>query len=106
MKLTDDQRLLLEQAKRYSPVPEHRFHPVRKHRIDVAFLDIKLAVEIDGGGFIAGKHGRGLGMEKDAEKSALLAIEGWQLLRCTPRQVRQGIAWDWIQQVYAAQVSK
>jgi very-short-patch-repair endonuclease len=100
MTLTPEQRLLLEQAKRYHPVAEHRFHPTRRHRIDVAFPSVKLAVEIEGGGFIAGRHSRGLGLEKDAEKSALLAAAGWRLLRCTPRQVKTGVAWAWIQQVF------
>lgn len=103
--LTMEQRLLLEQAKRYEPVAEYRFHPVRKFRIDVAFPAQWLAVEIEGGGWINGRHSRGAGIEMDAEKSALLAILGWQLIRCSPRQVRNGTAYQWIKTVLDAKMN-
>lgn len=38
---------------------EHRFHPVRKWRFDAAFPVRKIAVEIDGGVFVQGRHMRG-----------------------------------------------
>jgi len=80
------------------PVTEHRFHPVRMWRIDAAFVDYKLAVEIDGGGFIpgGGHHSRGLGIEDDCEKYAELMLRGWRLLRTTPRQVKRGITANWL----------
>lgn len=98
MKLTNEQRLLLEQARTLQPMPEWPFCPGRRFRIDVAFPAQKLAVEIEGGGWINGRHSRGGGLESDAEKSALLAIHGWRLIRCTPKQVRTGVVWGWIQQ--------
>jgi len=98
VKLTAEQLLLMEQCKAYGPVAEHRFCPTRRFRIDVAFPAQMLAVEIEGGGFVGGRHSRGLGMESDAEKSALLAILGWRLIRCTPRQVKNGVAYAWVRQ--------
>ena len=98
MKLTNEQRLLLEQAKGYGAVAELVFYPGRRYRIDVAFPAQKLAVEIEGGGWINGRHSRGTGIETDAEKSALLAIQGWRLMRVTPKQVRNGTAWAWIRE--------
>lgn len=98
MKLTLEQLLLVEQCRAYGPVPEFRFHETRKFRIDVAFPQHMLAVEIDGGGWVQGRHSRGLGIAKDAEKSALLAICGYRLIRCTPEQVRKGIVLAWVQQ--------
>lgn len=110
--LTAEQRLLCTQLEpltrdgRFLVLPEHRFHPVRRHRIDVAlnerigdgFYGPALAVEIDGGGFIGGRHSRGLGLEADCEKSALLAAAGYRLVRVTPKQVRTGQALAWIQE--------
>lgn len=53
-------------------------------------------VEIDGGGFVAGRHSRGTGMEKDAEKASAAAILGYRVIRCTPAQVNDGRALSWI----------
>lgn len=66
------------------PVPEFRFHPTRKHRMDWAWPDAKLAVEVEGGVWVRGKHGRGSGIVKDMEKSTLAAEEGWRIIRVQP----------------------
>lgn len=84
------------------PVLEYRFHPIRMWRIDVAFPFYKLAVEIDGGGFIpgGGRHSRGPGIEADCEKYAELMLRGWRLLRTTPRQVKRGITIQWLERFF------
>jgi very-short-patch-repair endonuclease len=74
------------------PVAEHRFHPTRKWRIDYAWPEQKLALEVEGGVFIQGRHVRGIGMVKDMEKYGELAVMGWRLLRVTPKQIRDGSA--------------
>lgn len=81
---------------------EWRFAPPRRWRADFAvpagaFESPSLLVEIDGGGFIAGRHSRGLGMEHDAEKASAAAILGYRVIRCTPSQVEDGRALGWIQ---------
>lgn len=96
------------------PVPESefRFHPVRRWRIDYAFLDVKLAIEIEGGAFmrkvkcnicqnivqqrcrdgqwrdvtIGGRH-TSSGYQKDIEKYNSLTQEGWVLLRYQPKEI-------------------
>jgi len=78
------------------PTPEHRFAPPRRWRIDFAWPDEKLAVEIDGGLFTGGRHARGVGMVADMEKSNALTLGGWSLLRFTPSQVNNGEAIRWI----------
>jgi len=65
-------------------------------RFDMAWPAFMLAVEMDGGGFVGGRHGRGLGIEKDCEKYSAAAVLGWRLVRCTPRQVKSGQAVEWI----------
>ena len=76
---------------------EYQFHPVRLWKFDLAFITRALAIEVDGGGYVAGRHARGRGLEKDAEKFAEAAILGWTVLRVTTRQVRTGQALEWIQ---------
>lgn len=76
---------------------EFRFHPVRRWLFDYAWPFYKLALEVDGGGFVAGRHSRGVGIEKDCEKLNEALILGWVVLRVTPRQVRDGQALGWVE---------
>lgn len=75
---------------------EYRFHPIRQWRFDFAWPDIKLAVEIEGGLYVQGRHARGAGIEKDAEKYAEALLEGWRVLRVSPKHVVSGRALNWI----------
>jgi len=84
---------------------EYRFHPVRKWRFDYAWPHHKLALEIDGGGFVAGRHSRGLGIEKDCEKVNEAIALGWRVMRATPRQVRDGIVLNWIERALGTEGS-
>lgn len=82
---------------------EHRFHPTRRWRIDIAVTrrerTRKLAIEIDGGVWVQGRHTRGTGVLKDNEKMAHLAMDGWLFLRVTPQQVTSGQALTWARQI-------
>lgn len=79
------------------PEVEHCFHPTRKWRLDLAFPEHKLAVEIEGGVFASGGHVWPTGFMKDLEKYNELAILGYRLIRVTPRMVkRRGEAVEWI----------
>lgn len=53
-------------------------------------------IEVDGGGFVGGRHGRGIGMEKDAEKQSAAAMLGFKVIRATPRQVEDGRCLAWV----------
>lgn len=64
-------------------VREHRFHPERRWRFDFAWPEQKLAVEIDGAVYAAGRHTRGSGFRRDAEKLNTAVLLGWRLLRCS-----------------------
>ena len=85
---------------------EFQFHHSRRWRADFLIqqfgmsIDYRglLLVEIDGGGYVAGRHSRGLGMEHDCEKASAAAILGYRVIRCTPSQVDDGRALAWIQQ--------
>ena len=74
-----------------------RFAPPRRWRFDFAWPERLLAVEVEGGSFIAGRHSRGAGFEADAEKYNEAALIGWRVLRVTPRMVDDGRALALIQ---------
>lgn len=74
-------------------IREYRFDPGgRRWRFDFAWPGLKVAVEIEGGTFIAGRHTRGAAFEADCEKYAEAMIQGWMVLRVTPRMVNDGRA--------------
>lgn len=70
-----------------SPVTEHTFHPERKWRFDFAWLEQKVALEVEGGVWIGGGHNRGKGFAKDIEKYNAATVLGWRVLRCQPKEV-------------------
>jgi very-short-patch-repair endonuclease len=75
----------LAQAGIPAPVAEYKFHPIRKWRMDFAWLDQKVFLEIDGGLWIGGRHTRPGAMLKSWEKENAAAVQGWRVLRCQPR---------------------
>ncbi len=83
------------------PTPEYewRFHDERKWRFDIAWRDSEyrhtthfekpyverpLALEVQGGIWIAGRHSRGASLLKEWEKLNEAAILGWRILYCQP----------------------
>lgn len=80
------------------PVREYRFDSTRRWRFDFAWPALKVAVECDGGTFTGGRHVRGTGFEKDAEKLNAAALQGWTVLRFTQRQITSGAALEAIEQ--------
>jgi very-short-patch-repair endonuclease len=75
-------------------VLEHRFHPVRRWRFDAAFPERKIAVEIDGGTFIGGRHTRGAGFKADCEKINMAGLLGWRVFRFLPSQLTDGVVYE------------
>ena len=101
--------LLLEQQLRQAGIPferEYAFVPGRKFRADFLVWDVpgpgwathRVLVEVDGGAWISGRHTRGSGFEKDAEKASLAAINGYRVIKCVPSQVEDGTCLAWIEQ--------
>ena len=81
------------------PEREHVFAPPRKWRFDFAYPELLIGIEVEGGGFVAGRHGRGIGMEADCEKYAMALLEGWRVLRVTGRQIKDGSAIAWLKEL-------
>lgn len=67
-------------------VYEYRFHPQRRWRFDLAWPAHRVAVEVDGGQWMAG--GGRHNTDADREKLNAAAIAGWRVLRYSPRQLR------------------
>ena len=67
--------------------PEYKFHPTRRWRFDFAIPSEMIAIEIEGGLWLNGRHNRPLTMIKDFEKYNSAAKLGWRILKYTPSQV-------------------
>lgn len=79
------------------PTTEYRFCD-RRWRFDYAWPNAKLALEVEGGVFVAGRHSRGVGMLADMEKYNAATLAGWRVFRVTPKQVADGSALTLIEQ--------
>lgn len=92
-------RSLLLQIKSFgllAPETEFKFHPKRRWRFDMAYPDIKLAIEIEGGIWINGRHSRGKGFENDCIKYQEAMLLGWDIYRTTYGMITSGMAIDTI----------
>lgn len=80
------------------PTREYRFDGVKRWRFDFAYLDCKLAIEIEGVVFQrpdrmqVGRHQTALGVEGDCVKYNSATMQGWRVLRFTQRMVTSGEA--------------
>lgn len=78
------------------PIPgrELRFMPkgTRRWRFDLHYLDLKLAIEVEGGTWINGAHTRGKHYAEDCEKYSMAAIMGWKVIRVTSDMIASGRA--------------
>jgi hypothetical protein len=70
--------------------PEHRFHGSRLWRFDFALPDLRIAFEIEGGVWSGGRHTRGYGFVKDADKYLAAFLLGWTVVRLTAYQLHLG----------------
>lgn len=79
---------------------EYKFHPKRLWRLDFAWPEQKIGVEIEGGVWTGGRHSTGVGFTLDCEKYAEAMCLGWSILRVTGSQVESGQAINWLMRVY------
>lgn len=71
-------------------VEEYAFAPPRRWRMDFAWPDCGVAVEIEGAVWTRGRHTRGAGFVRDVEKYNTAASLGWTVLRLTNRELDSG----------------
>lgn len=65
-------------------------------RFDFAWPSKRLAVEVEGGTYVGGRHSRGAGMAADMEKYNAAALMGWTVLRFDSKAVKSARAADTI----------
>lgn len=73
---------------------DYRYVPGRKYEADMAFLEQRLLVEVQGGIWRrgGGAHSGGKAIERDIEKHQLAVIYRWHMLPVTTDQVTDGTA--------------
>ena len=78
---------------------EVRFHTSRRWRADFAHMGSRTLIEIEGGILIpgGGRHNRGGGYAKDAEKYLEAVLAGWTVIRLTAHQLEV----DFIERIVA-----
>jgi len=81
------------------PEREIRFHPTRNWRFDFAWPQRRIAVEIEGGVWSAGRHTRGAGFIGDCEKLNEAARLGWTVYRMPGPWVEGGRAVCYMERV-------
>jgi very-short-patch-repair endonuclease len=91
---------LLAMRKLPEPVQEFKFHPSRKWRMDFAWPDQRIALEVEGGIWSGGRHTRGKGYLADMEKYNEATLMGFKLLRVTPQQMDNGDAVELVERLF------
>ena len=81
-------------------VREFPFALPRKFRFDFAWLEERIAVEIEGGTRRNGRHNRHDGFSRDCEKYNLAARDGWKVFRFTGEMVQDGEAVNFVKSVF------
>jgi hypothetical protein len=85
--------LLMERAKMPPVHMQVGLVEGRKFRYDLVIGEpFKVAVEVQGGQWIRGRHNRPQGVETDSEKSALAQERGYIVLHVTPAMISDGRA--------------
>jgi very-short-patch-repair endonuclease len=73
------------------PIKEYLFAKElkRKFRFDYCYPDVMLAIEIEGGIWINGRHNRASGFIKDIEKYNTACMLGYRVLRFTIQDLKK-----------------
>ena len=86
-----------------APVREYKFHPVRRWRLDFAWPEIMLAVEVEGGGWMTkSRHTSGAGFRSDMDKYHAAMDLGWTIYRCDGALINDGRAVALVQKLIEA----
>lgn len=86
-----------------TPQTEYRFHGNRRWRFDFAWPEAHIALEVEGGQWISGRHNRGSGAIADMEKYNTAASMGWLVFRVDPKKVYSACVGALIREAYELQ---
>lgn len=65
----------------------HKFLKNRKFKFDFAHITTKIAIEINGGNWIGGRHSNALALNSEYEKLNLAVINGWRVFVLSPEMI-------------------
>jgi very-short-patch-repair endonuclease len=68
-------------------VEQYRIAPGRRYRLDAAWPDKKIGVELEGGLYSGGAHSRPVGIQRDIHKHNFAVMNGWRVLRFSTRDI-------------------
>ena len=85
-----------------APVEQHVFAKPRRWRFDLCWPLLKLAVEVEGGAWIKGRHNRAQGFIADMDKYNTATLLGWRVLRFSGDHIKSGQALKTIEQAMAS----
>lgn len=77
-----------------APEKEYLFARPRRYRFDYAWVEQRIAVEVEGAVYARGRHTRGDGYTGDCRKYNLATLLGWRLLRFTTGMIESGEHFD------------
>ena len=77
--------------------PWHPFWRDRAWRLDFAWPTQRLAVEVQGGLFVQGRHTRGAALAAEYERHNEATLRNWRVLYVTAEQIADGSALAWIE---------
>ena len=98
--LEDKLEFQLKSAKMAGFTREYKFHPKRRWRLDFAWVDKKIGVEVEGGIWLPRSgHNTGVGISRDVEKGNALTLLGLKLIRLTGKMIKSGEALNIIESI-------
>ena len=98
--LEDKLEFQLKSAKITGFTREYKFHSKRRWRLDFAWIDQKIGVEVEGGIWLPRSgHNTGVGISRDVEKGNALTLLGWKLIRVTGKMIKNGEALNIIESI-------
>jgi hypothetical protein len=95
------------QAEGYpTPVGEYVFAPPRRWRFDLAWPTQKIAIEVQGGLFVAGRHQRAAALPREYEKLNAANLRGWCVLLILPEQIQDGTLQQLLKELWSSEWRK
>lgn len=76
----------------------HKFLKNRKFKFDFAHLPQKIAIEINGGNWIGGRHSNALALNSEYEKLNLAVVNGWRVFVLSPEMITD----EWLEAIAQA----
>jgi hypothetical protein len=98
--LEDTLAFQMKAARLPTPIRQFFAIPGRKLAFDFGFPDWRLLVEVQGGVWTKGKHGRGSGIIGDQNKLNLAVLNGYFTLQFSVNHIDDGSALQTIQRAF------